>query len=89
VTEEFSSFVRSAKRLAEQRGLSWELPVEDDGRVVKGYAWDLSAAVGDPPLPARSFLTLVRTRSAQPVSRPLENQKPAPSRLAGKTWSRQ
>jgi hypothetical protein len=49
VTEEFAAFVRSAKRIAEQRGLPWDLPVDDDGRVVNGYAWDLSAAVGDPP----------------------------------------
>lgn len=49
MTEEFTAFVQSAKRIAEARGLSWDLPVDDDGRVVKGHAWDLSSAVGDPP----------------------------------------
>lgn len=49
MTEEFRTFVRSARRIAEERGLSWNPPLEDDGRVVRGHAWDLSAAVGDPP----------------------------------------
>lgn len=49
----YNAYVNLGRELAKLRGLSWSLPLEPDGRVTKGYIWDLTELVGDVPPPKR------------------------------------
>ncbi|WP_407112181.1 hypothetical protein [Bradyrhizobium sp. LMG 9283] len=42
----FSAFVASAKVLAAGRGLVWDLPCDEAGKIAKESRWDLAALVG-------------------------------------------
>lgn len=45
----FKAFIQLGKDLAEERDLSWEIPLDDSGTAVEGSEWDLTALVGDVP----------------------------------------
>jgi hypothetical protein len=42
----FAAYVASARVLADGRGLTWDLPCDDAGRIAKESRWDLTALVG-------------------------------------------
>ncbi|MEY9191764.1 hypothetical protein [Bradyrhizobium ottawaense] len=48
----FAAYVASARVLAEGRGLKWDLPCDDAGRIARESRWDLTALVGMIPPPS-------------------------------------
>lgn len=52
----YRAYVDLGRTLAEQRGLRWSLPLEPDGRVIKGHAWNLTELSGDVP-PPRHYMS--------------------------------
>ncbi|MBB5051025.1 hypothetical protein HNQ36_000979 [Afipia massiliensis] len=48
----FAAYVASAKVLAADRGLKWDLPCDDTGKIAKASRWDLTALVGMIPPPS-------------------------------------
>jgi hypothetical protein len=49
MNEYLKTYLESARRLADGRGLSWATALEEDGTVRTADVWDLSALVGAPP----------------------------------------
>lgn len=47
----YESFIDRAKRIAAERGLSWNIPVDADGKVDKEARWDLAKLCGLPTPP--------------------------------------
>ncbi|ANH76164.1 hypothetical protein ACS15_4426 [Ralstonia insidiosa] len=52
----YRAYVDLGHTLAEQRGLCWLLPLEPDGRVTEGHAWNLNELAGD-VLPPKYYLS--------------------------------
>ena len=48
----FAAYVASARVLADERGLEWDLPCDDAGKIAKESRWDLTALVGMIPPPS-------------------------------------
>lgn len=51
MNDTFASYVASARTLASERSIQWDLPVDSDGSVDKRVAWDLTAMAGAVPPP--------------------------------------
>lgn len=48
----FAAYIASAKVLASERGLIWDLPCDETGRIPKDSRWDLTLLVGMIPPPS-------------------------------------
>lgn len=47
----YTAFIDLGKRLAHDKGLSWEIPLDETGAACDGIGWNLTLAVGDVPPP--------------------------------------
>jgi len=47
----YSAFIELGKALAREKGLQWEMPLDDTGAAQDGVGWNLTAAAGDVPPP--------------------------------------
>lgn len=47
----FERFIRDAKAIAEQRGVTWDVQLHPDGVAIPGEGWNLTELVGDSPPP--------------------------------------
>ncbi|MHB9842124.1 hypothetical protein Q8F57_046010 [Paraburkholderia terrae] len=51
----YSAFIELGRTLVRERGLQWEMPVDEMGVALDGVGWNLTAIVGDVP-PPRFYL---------------------------------
>lgn len=51
MNDSFAAYVASARALAAEQNIPWDLPVECDGSIDKHTAWDLTAMAGTVPPP--------------------------------------
>ncbi|SEK12429.1 hypothetical protein [Paraburkholderia diazotrophica] len=48
----YSAFIELGKALAREKGLSWEMPLDEAGAAQDGVGWNLTMVAGDVPPPA-------------------------------------
>ena len=51
----YTAFIELKKALARQKGVSWEMPLDEAGAAQDGVGWNLTAIAGDVP-PPRFYL---------------------------------
>jgi hypothetical protein len=52
MNQHYQAFIELGKMLADEKGLDWNIPLDDDGAAQDGIGWNLTACVGDVPPPA-------------------------------------
>src|ERR1700761_6510183 len=51
----YAAFIELGKALARQKGVTWEMPLDEAGAAQDGVGWNLTAIAGDVP-PPRFYL---------------------------------
>ncbi|BCS53903.1 hypothetical protein [Geobacter sp. SVR] len=60
----YLEFIKHGRKLAEDRGINWDIPLDSDGMAADGIGWNLTIAAGDTPPPSyylRDFTSDKRT----------------------------
>ncbi|WP_197388890.1 hypothetical protein [Ralstonia pseudosolanacearum] len=74
----YSAFIELGKTLTREKGLNWEMPLDETGAAIDGVGWNLTAAAGDVPPPAHYLrdlgaeLKALRIVNAERVERGLK-----------------
>ena len=56
----YSAFIELGKTLAREKGLSWDMPLDETGAARDGVGWNLTAIAGDVPPPTHYLRDLGR-----------------------------
>jgi len=51
MNEYYNSYINFGKKIANERGLNWHMPLDLEGKVSKDHAWNLTKIVSDSPPP--------------------------------------
>lgn len=85
----FAAFINLGKTVAAEKGLAWDLAVDDEGVAVDRTGWDLTACVGSVPPPAfylRDLGTDDKTLHILNTERVASGQAPLPPRALTSVW---
>jgi len=84
MNDAFAAYVASARTLASERNVQWDLPVDCDGAIEKQAAWDLTAMAGAVPPPTTRLSDLGGDRNTIEVlnQRLAEMGRPAVAKTA-------
>jgi hypothetical protein len=50
----YSAFIELGKTLVGEKGLSWDIPLDETGVACDGVGWNLTVIAGDVPPPAHT-----------------------------------
>lgn len=79
MNEFYRSFVETAKSMAFERGLQWDLPYNESGKIPKDKAWDLGALAGMVPPPFYRIIDLGFDAAALTILNSIREQEHLPS----------
>lgn len=85
----FAAFINLGKTVAAEKGLGWEISLDDKGIAVDRTGWDLTACVGDIPPPAFYLRDLGKddkTLQVLNADRVLSGQSPLPRCALSPVW---
>lgn len=89
MSQHYQAFISLGQTLAKEKGLSWDIPLDDSGIAQDGVGWNLTACVGDVPPPTHYLRDLGTDSKALKVmnsERAVSNLEPLNKRQLSTGW---
>ncbi|RDJ97230.1 hypothetical protein [Paraburkholderia lacunae] len=85
----YSAFIELGKTLAREKGLSWDMPLDETGAACDGVGWNLTVIAGDVPPPTHYLRDLGPDAKALAIinaERAEQSLAPLPRRALSSAW---
>ena len=85
----YSAFIELGKTLVREKGLPWDMPLDETGAARDGVGWNLTVSAGDVPPPAHYLRDLgpdVKALAIVNAERAERSLTPLPRRSLSSAW---